>query len=288
MSNQNTQNHPTATMIALYNFVAEDEPEISIKKGDEIEMLDMDPALNGWAYARKKRDGIEGYVPISYLGTSGNPNNNRSHKHSKASDPTRSTSPNPNMNKGRYDDKNNMNYNRNQNYSNYRNNNNQNSQHHGHQQQQQSNQHQNNQQNDSHPPQNNQNQGNQQNNKQQSNQNQQNDVPDAKQIICSFHRDFIPEMDDLYKYFGQFGKITNKLEIEYDSKKVPLAKIKFQSASCVDKVCDKGNRQQIPSGSQNGTIHIRVYRSMQSYINNTQRSNRGPYNKHKNSRRGGF
>merc|ERR1712154_423863 len=116
----------------------------------------------------------------------------------------------------------------------------------------------------------------------------QSHVLDDKQIICSFHRDFIPEMDDLYKYFGQFGKITNKLEIEYDNKKVPLAKIKFQSASCVDKVCDKGNRQQIPSGSQNGTIHIRVYRSMQSYINNTQRSNRGPYNKHKNSRRGGF
>eukprot|EP01084_Bolivina_argentea_P094294 169516_1 len=111
----------------------------------------------------------------------------------------------------------------------------------------------------------------------------------TKQIICSFHRDFIPEMNDLYKYFGEFGKITNKLEIEYDAKKVPLAKIKFASASCVDKVCDKGGRQQIPSQSQNGNIHIRVYRSMQDYLNNTQRSrSHGGYNKHKNSRRGGF
>ena len=56
----------------------------------------------------------------------------------------------------------------------------------------------------------------------------------------------------------------------------------------MDKVVDKGHRQQIPSGQQNGTIHIRVYRSMQDYIQNTQRTNRGPYNKHKNSRRGGF
>ncbi len=60
----------SAIMVALYNFDAEDEPEISMKKGDRLEMLDMDPALNGWAYTRKKADGSEGYVPISYLGTS--------------------------------------------------------------------------------------------------------------------------------------------------------------------------------------------------------------------------
>ena len=41
---------------------------------------------------------------------------------------------------------------------------------------------------------------------------------DARQIICSFHRDFIPDMNDLYKYFGEFGKVVNKIEIEYDSK----------------------------------------------------------------------
>merc|ERR1712083_640768 len=114
-----------------------------------------------------------------------------------------------------------------------------------------------------------------------------NEPSDPKQIICSFHRDFIPEMDDLYKYFGQFGKITNKLEIEYDNKKVPLAKIKYQSAMCVSKVVNRGNRQQIPSGAQNGTIHIRVYRSMKDYLVNTQRQtnhhhHRGQYNKHKN------
>ena len=61
-----------------------------------------------------------------------------------------------------------------------------------------------------------------------------------------------------------------------------------ESSQCVEKVCDKGNRQQIPSSQQNGTIHIRVYRSMQEYISNTQRSNRGPYKGHKGSRRGGF
>merc|ERR1711933_241012 len=124
-----------------------------------------------------------------------------------------------------------------------------------------------------------------------------NEPADPKQIICSFHRDFIPEMDDLYKYFGQFGKITNKLEIEYDNKKVPLAKIKYQNAMSVNKVVNKCNRQQIPSGAQNGTIHIRVYKSMHEYLFNTQRQNmravnhRGShnYNKNKHGRqRGGF
>merc|ERR1712176_261227 len=124
---------------------------------------------------------------------------------------------------------------------------------------------------------------------------QSNEVMDAKQIICSFHRDFIPEMDDLYKYFGQFGKITNKLEIEYDNKKVPLAKIKYQNAQCVNKVVERGNRQQIPSGAQNGTIHIRVYRSMKDYLMNThghshQRQNNNNNNNHRqayNNRKGG-
>ena len=64
-----------ATMIALYHFKAESEPEISMNQNDFIEMLDMDPALNGWAYARRKKDGKEGYVPISYLGTSQNKDN---------------------------------------------------------------------------------------------------------------------------------------------------------------------------------------------------------------------
>ena len=63
-----------ATMIALYNFDAESEPEMSMKVNDYIEVLDMDPALNGWAYARRTRDGVEGYVPISHLGTSNNNN----------------------------------------------------------------------------------------------------------------------------------------------------------------------------------------------------------------------
>merc|ERR1711933_219969 len=113
-----------------------------------------------------------------------------------------------------------------------------------------------------------------------------NEPADPKQIICSFHRDFIPEMDDLYKYFGQFGQITNKLEIEYDNKKVPLAKVKCQNAMCVSKVCDRGNRQQIPSGAQNGTIHIRVYRSMKDYVNGTTRQNkhhRQQYNNNNNN-----
>ena len=57
-------------MIALYDFKAVEEPEITMNKGDSVEMLDMDPALNGWAYARLKKNGNEGYVPVSYLGTS--------------------------------------------------------------------------------------------------------------------------------------------------------------------------------------------------------------------------
>eukprot|EP01084_Bolivina_argentea_P234279 394411_1 len=114
MSNQSgNQPQTSATMIALYNFDAEEEPEISMKKGDRIEMLDMDPALNGWAYARKKGDGMEGYVPISYLGTSAPMN--RPHK-PKSGHPSRSTSPLPN--KPRYNDNRNNNFrNNNSNFS---------------------------------------------------------------------------------------------------------------------------------------------------------------------------
>ena len=74
---------------------------------------------------------------------------------------------------------------------------------------------------------NNHNNQNNQNQNQNQNQNNQNNANDNKMIICSFHRDFIPEIDDLYQYFQKFGQITNKVEIEYDTKKVPLAKIKF-------------------------------------------------------------
>ena len=58
------------TMVALYDFEAEEDPEISMKRGDSIEMLDMDPALNGWAYAKSQTSQKTGYVPVSYLGTS--------------------------------------------------------------------------------------------------------------------------------------------------------------------------------------------------------------------------
>ena len=47
-----------AVMIALYDFTAHEQPEISMKKGEPIEMLDMDPALNGWAYGRKQSNGV--------------------------------------------------------------------------------------------------------------------------------------------------------------------------------------------------------------------------------------
>eukprot|EP01084_Bolivina_argentea_P077779 141106_1 len=85
----NQTNNIATTMVALYDFEAEEQPEISMKKGDQIEMLDMDPALNGWAYARLKKTGQEGYVPVSYLGTS-----NRANKDNKRSG-SRSSSPKP-------------------------------------------------------------------------------------------------------------------------------------------------------------------------------------------------
>ena len=51
---------------------------------------------------------------------------------------------------------------------------------------------------------------------------------DHKVIVCSFHRDFIPSVDDLHKYFGGFGVVTNQLEIQHDSKRVPLARIRYR------------------------------------------------------------
>lgn len=272
-------------MMALYKFEADADPEISLKQYEHIEMLDMDPALNGWAYARRKRDGKAGYVPISYLGAL---QSNRPHKHVKSGNLNQSRSTSPNPNKPRFDDKNgnNNSYNaRNNNYkqnkNNYAVNEEQNdansvaSSHTAHSQQQTQQSHHSNK-------------GSSHNNNSSSN-----DASDARQIICSFHRDFIPDMNDLYSYFGKFGKVTNKIEIEYDQRRVPMAKIRFQSAQSVEQVCEKGNRQQIPSGNQNGNIYIRVYRSTQDYINSLQQQSR-PYKSsrrgggHQSSRRGGY
>ncbi len=47
--------------------------------------------------------------------------------------------------------------------------------------------------------------------------NEKNEINDSNQIICTFHLDFIPDSSDLYKYFQGFGKITNKLEVEYEN-----------------------------------------------------------------------
>jgi len=118
---------------------------------------------------------------------------------------------------------------------------------------------------------------------------------DPKVMVCSFHRDFIPSTDDLHRYFGSFGKITNQLEIQHDSKRVPLARIRFQSDQSAEAAYKRGNRQQIPSATQGGNIHVRVWRSMQQYSAETSRRNRvngRDYNRrnnrnHNNNRRGG-
>jgi hypothetical protein len=237
MAQMQSTNDVIAVMTAIYDFQSVEQCELSLTKGETVSVLDMDLALNGWAYTRKQ-DGTEGYCPISYIQSTNNNNNN-----------------NRQFNGNQRGNTNGTNYNRQQ-------------QRH---QQQQSSPHQNENKNATTAMQ--IQHGQTASTRSNAGQQQQGD---AKQIICSFHRDFIPEMNDLYKYFGQFGKITNKLEIEYDSKKVPLAKVRYESADCVNKVVARGNRQQIPSGAQSGAIHIRVYRNFSDYMTNThpQRNNR--------------
>jgi len=246
MAQMQSTNDVIAVMTAIYDFQSVEQCELSLTKGETVSVLDMDLALNGWAYTRKQ-DGTEGYCPISYIQSTNNNNNNRQFNGNQRGNNTNGT-----------------NYNRQQ------------QQRH---QQQQSSPHQNENKNATTAMQ--IQHGQTANTRSNANQG------DAKQIICSFHRDFIPEMNDLYKYFGQFGKITNKLEIEYDSKKVPLAKVRYESADCVNKVVARGNRQQIPSGAQSGAIHIRVYRNFSDYMTNThpQRNNR-QFNNNNNNGKG--
>ena len=68
-SNNATQIGSIALVQALYDFTAEESSEMSMRKGEQMDVLDMDPKLNGWAYCRRRKDQKEGYVPVSYLGS---------------------------------------------------------------------------------------------------------------------------------------------------------------------------------------------------------------------------
>jgi len=280
--NISVHSHPVAMtlMQALYDFTAEDAPEMSMRRGDQLSVVDMDPALNGWAYCRRRRDNKEGYVPVSYLGScrskgkkggvsrTDSPDHNKrglkeeggghhgQHGHPQHSQPKQQQhGVNAQSNSKRGGGGNNNGHNNSQNHdtSNM-------APGHG--------QHRNVE-----------NAHNVHQNQKGSavgvlHQNQKMSVVDdrdQKVMVCSFHRDFIPSVDDLYRYFGAFGNVTNALQIEHDSKRVPIAKIRYQSAASADTVCSKGNRQQIPSASQGGNIHIRVWRSMMQYQQETQR-----------------
>merc|ERR1719229_674289 len=59
-----------------------------------MDVLDMDPALNGWAYCRRRKDNKEGYVPVSYLGAK--PKANGPTKQNKATPVSATESPGPN------------------------------------------------------------------------------------------------------------------------------------------------------------------------------------------------
>eukprot|EP01083_Nonionella_stella_P023183 64090_1 len=93
------------------------------------------------------------------------------------------------------------------------------------------------------------------------------------EIVCSFHMDFIPKLDDLRAYLSAFGVVANPIEITWDCvygggpnidgpiKGVPTAKIAFDLVSSAQSVCDKSCTHVIPSG-----IKFRAYRSMQHYV----------------------
>jgi len=49
----------------LYEYIAQDGDQLTIKPGDIIEIVDDSPDLNGWALAR--RGNREGYVPAEYV-----------------------------------------------------------------------------------------------------------------------------------------------------------------------------------------------------------------------------
>ena len=97
-------------------------------------------------------------------------------------------------------------------------------------------------------------------------------------IICSFHRDFVPDIKDLRAYMTKFGKVMNKIQMEWNPQKVPFAKIEFEKSTSVDKVCDGGNRQQLVSRHQ--SINFRVYRSRKEFDdkNHKRRSKRAVKN----------
>eukprot|EP01084_Bolivina_argentea_P014239 26607_1 len=85
----------------------------------------------------------------------------------------------------------------------------------------------------------------------------------GNQLICSFHRDFMPDISMLSQYFSQFGTIMNKIEYEYSSKKVPLTTIEFANLLSINKVFDKGNIHQLQGNGKK--FNIRIYSSIYDY-----------------------
>ena len=56
--------------VGIYDYAAEDEDEVSLAAGEEVEVFpeaSQTHAEDGWTKVRK-RDGNEGIVPTDYLG----------------------------------------------------------------------------------------------------------------------------------------------------------------------------------------------------------------------------
>ncbi|ETO25243.1 hypothetical protein RFI_11895 [Reticulomyxa filosa] len=76
-------------------------------------------------------------------------------------------------------------------------------------------------------------------------------------IICSFHREFVPEIQDLTNYFSRFGKIVNKVQIIVDQQKqIPISAITFEDSASCDGVIEQGTQHRIPTQTDESTPPI--------------------------------
>lgn len=100
---------------------------------------------------------------------------------------------------------------------------------------------------------------------------QENDGIRGRYIVCSFHRDYLPNMQMLQSYFGKFGEISEMLKMDYDPKQVPICFVLFDSEKPVVSVMNEGHSQNLKAQNMDEKdVHFRVFNSWMEYNNNHQ------------------
>ena len=102
-------------------------------------------------------------------------------------------------------------------------------------------------------------------------QNQIHFPDDPKNIICSFHREYVPNPGDLINYFNEFGDLADEnIKVQnFGTRQIPVSIVQFTSASTATKIVKKGQKHAVPTqDGQRAPIHIRIFKNYDDFYKN--------------------